>query len=469
MDLEISQIRGVKPLYGIKENNARYLDEVNNQLRNTDHVKYSFISFSDIHGSIRAKLIPVDNLASVSEQGAGFAGYAVGDLGHGPSDPDILCVPDVRSYTVLPWKKDVAWFAGVLTEDGSPWPYCSRTILLRVLEKAKSMGFTMMTGIEPEFFLLKRDANGKMVPYDDKDTDAKPCYQQQALMRNIDFLSALMDNMNNLGWGVYQIDHEDANGQFEINWRYADALTSADRHNFFKFMVRSLAEERGLMATFMPKPFANLTGNGSHMHLSLWDEQQSTNLFFDPLDPRGHRLSKLAYHFIGGLLLHARATAAVIAPTVNSYKRFSARTTTSGATWAPNYITYGGNNRTQMIRIPGHGRIEYRAVDGAANPYMAAAVVLAAGLDGIEKEIDPGDPFDSNMYTLSSGDIGHRDIKVLPANLQEAIQALEADDVIKEALGSDFARTYVERKLKEWADYHAYVSEWEVDRYLTGY
>lgn len=452
-------------MLGIIESNASLLASASNAVKE-NNIKFFLASFSDLQGSVKAKLVPSMHLQSVCENGAGFAGFAVGDLGHTPQDPDILCIPDLRSMIILPWKKDFAWFAGTLTEDGtSAWPYCSRTILLQVLEKAKKMGFTMMTGVEPEFFLLKKNELGKLSPSDDKDSDVKPCYGQQALMRNAEFLGTLIGYMNELGWGVYQADHEDANGQFEINWNYSDVLISADRHSFFKYMVRSMAEERGLIATFMPKPFSHLTGNGCHMHISLWDKSGKTNLFKSEDDARGLGLSPIAYYFIGGLLRHARACSAIIAPSVNSYKRLTARSSASGATWAPNCITYGGNNRTQFIRVPASGRMEYRALDGACNPYLAAAVILAAGLDGIEHEIDPGQPFGRNGAGSSYEE---KKIETLPTNLKEAIEALEQNEVILSALGSEFAQTFIQRKKEEWAEYHSHISAWEVDRYLTG-
>lgn len=430
-----------------------------------DKIQFLLASFSDLNGASRAKLVPANRLESVCKSGAGFAGFAVGDLGHGPEDPDLLCIPDLRSMTVLPWRQDVAWFAGTLTEDGSPWSHCTRTILLKVLERAKKLGYVMKTGLEPEFFLIKQDVDGKISPHDDFDREQKPCYQQQALMRNIGFLSELINNMNQLGWGVTQADHEDANGQFEINFDFADCLTSADRLTFFKYMVRSMAEERGLISTFMPKPFSSLTGNGSHMHLSLWSEV-GQNAFEDKFDPRGFGLSTTAYHFIGGILYHAKSLSAIVCPTVNSYKRLTAIDSASGATWAPNIIGFGGNNRTQYIRIPDSGRIEFRAMDGSSNPYLATAAILAAGLDGIEKQLEPGEPFNGNLFQFSSA---AGELNRLPATLKEAIEALEQDDVLLSLLGKDFMETYIASKKEEWAQYHSFVSTWEIEKYLKGY
>ncbi|WP_194287326.1 type III glutamate--ammonia ligase, partial [Gracilibacillus oryzae] len=382
---------------GVMTRNTELLEAVEKKLAE-EKVQFLLASFSDINGTSRAKLVPSKRLASVCESGAGFAGFAVGDLGHGPTDPDILCIPDLSSLTILPWQKDLAWFAGTLTEDGTPWSYCPRTILLNVMERAKGMGYEMKTGVEPEFFLLNQDEKGEISPSDPFDVAKKPCYNQQALMRNYDFLSTLIKYMDDLEWGVSQADHEDANGQFEVNFNFADVLTSADRLTFFKYMIRNMAEERNLVATFMPKPFSHLTGNGCHMHLSLWNGEQ--NLFESDGDLRG--LSDTAYYFIGGILKHARALAAIVCPTVNSYKRLSALSTSSGATWAPNHISYGGNNRTQLVRIPEAGRIEFRAMDNNANPYLAAAAILSAGLDGIENEIDPNLIISDNSVLVES-------------------------------------------------------------------
>jgi glutamine synthetase len=252
-----------------------------------------------------------------------------------------------------------------------------------------------------------------------------------------------------------------------LNWAYANALTTADRKTFFKWMVRTVAEQHGLWATFMPKPFAHLTGNGAHYHMSLADVGSGKNLFADESDSLG--LSQLARWFMGGLLRHARGLAAVIAPLVNSYKRLIRGAPRSGATWAPVYVTYGASNRTQMIRVPGPGRIENRAADGAANPYLASAAMLAAGLDGIENKIDPGQANSENLYEMSEQDLRRNNIAFLPTTLREAIDCFETDAVLHEALGKDFAAYYVTVKREEWRQYHQSVSQWELDQYLSTY
>jgi glutamine synthetase len=427
-------------------------------------IRYFMVSFVEMNGISRAKLVPAETLEDVASHGVGFAGFAAGDLGQGPHDPDIMAIPDFSSLHILPWRRDIAWVASNLHVDSRPWPYCPRTILTSMLKKAGGRGYRLMVGMEPEFFLVRRE-NDRIMPFDPLDNSAKPCYNQQALNRNLDFVTRMVDIMNELGWGVYQCDHEDANSQFEVNWQYSEALNQSDRLTLAQYIIRSLAEQQGLTATFMPKPFKNLTGNGCHYHMSLWDTAGTTNLLLDPSD--SHGLSQAAYWFIGGLLKHARALSAITSPTVNSYKRLVTRPTASGATWAPVYITHGGNNRTVMIRVPGSGRIEKRTVDGAANPYLAVTAILAAGLDGIENQVDPGPRFAENTYAYTVEELQSRGIRLLPSNLSEALDELEADSVLGEALGSDYLKLYLKVKRREWDEYHNTVSDWEVDRYLT--
>jgi glutamine synthetase len=433
------------------------------------NIKYFMMSFVDMHGTPRAKLVPAECLEDVAGGAAGFAGFAVDGVGQGPHDPDLSCVPSSDSTVFpLPWKPGIAWIAGNLQMDGQHWDYCPRTILTRVVAEASSKGFRYKLGVEPEFFLVEKKAEGGIKVADSGDYLAKPCYSQLALLRNTDFLTTLMTYMNELGYGVYQNDHEDANGQFEINWRFADALKTADQVSFFKFMVKALAEERGLAATFMPKPFRNLTGNGAHMHMSLWDVDGKENLFLDKNSQRG--LSSIAWAFMGGILAHAKALCALTAPSVNSYKRFGARTARSGATWAPVFVSHGGNNRTMMIRVPAPGRLEYRTADGSNNPYLAAAGVLAAGLDGVARGLDPGDSRDGNLFLLSSSEGSAQGMEQAPHNLGQALDELERDDVLCNALGAEYSQAYISAKREEWDSYldatAATVSQWEIDKYL---
>ncbi len=430
-------------------------------------IEFFLCSFVEMSGAPKAKVIPATHLEDMAREGAGFGGFAAGEIGQGPHDPEMASIPDFNSLTVVPWRKDFAWVAGDMYVEGQSWHYCPRTILRQQLEKARENGYVFNVGIEAEFMLLEQDEDGKYVPWDTLDNLDKPCYDLKALNRNLDMMTTLIKYMQEMEWQPYANDHEDGTCQFEVNWTYSDALTTADRHTFFKWMVKTIAEERGLLATFMPKPFTNLTGNGAHFHMSLWDEDNKINLFLDPND--GNSISQLAYWFTGGILKHAKAITAVTNPLVNSYKRLVRRAPRSGASWAPVYVTYGANNRTQMIRIPAPGRVENRLGDGAANPYLAATVLLAAGLDGIENQIDPGEQNVDNLYEVSDDELLRRGINSLPSTLSEATDALEEDDVIKDALGREYADYYIQVKRQEWRDYHLSVSQWEKDKYLAVY
>jgi len=432
-------------------------------------VEFFFAQFVDMYGRPSAKLVPAANLDDLVNEGAGFAGFAAGEIGQLPSDPDIAAMPDLDSLTLVPWQHNLARLACDVTVEGEPWPYCPRTILRNQLARAKELGYGFKIGLELEYFLVRRREDGSIAIADAQDTLDKPCYDMAGLTRRYDFLTTVSKYCNELGWGNYANDHEDANGQFEQNFVYDDALVSCDRAIFFRYMVHTLAEQHGMVATFMPKPFTELTGNGCHFHMSLWNGE--TNLFLDEDDPRGLGLSETAYNFIGGLKKHARAYSAVTAPTVNSYKRLKLGTTTSGATWSPVWISYGYNNRTQMLRIPGPGRIEDRTIDGSTNPYLAAAVVLAAGLDGIDKKLDAGEPNSDNLYSVPYEELRSRGLETLPTNLLMATMELEGDQVIRDALGKtrteDYADYFIRVKRDEWNRYHEHVTPWEITEYLT--
>jgi glutamine synthetase len=427
-------------------------------------IEFFLCSFVEMSGAPKAKVVPVTNIDGMAEEGAGFAGFAAGEMGQGPHDPEMANIPDFNSLTIVPWRKNMAWVAGNIQVDGEPFPYCPRTILQRQLEKAKELGYRFNAGVEAEFMLVQQQEDGSYQSWDKLDTLGKPCYDLRALHRNLDIMTTLLRNLANLGWVPYANDHEDANCQFEINWTYSDALTTADRHTFYKWMVKTIAEENGLHGTFMPKPFSHLTGNGLHFHMSLWDLENTTELFLDENDENG--ITELAYHFMGGILHHAKALAAVTNPLVNSYKRLIVSAPNSGATWAPVYITYGFGNRTQMIRIPCPGRIESRVADGAANPYLAAAVYLAAGLDGIANKMDPGACNKDNLYEVPEQELKERGISLLPNKLCDAIDCLEQDEVIKAALGETYADYYIQVKRNEWDEYHRSISQWEHDNYI---
>jgi glutamine synthetase len=429
-------------------------------------LEFFLCSFVEMSGIPKAKLVPATHVDDMAVEGAGFAGFAAGDIGQGPHSPDLMAIPDFRSLTSLPWRKNIAWVAGNAFVEGKASNYCPRTILQRVLAKAATQNLVFKTGVEPEFFLVRQE-DDRFVPWDTADNAEKPCYDLRVLSHNLDMCTTIVKYMQEVGWDPYANDHEDANCQFEINWTYSDSLTTADRHVFFRYMVKQVAEQHGLLATFMPKPFHNLTGNGAHFHMSLWDAKSDRNLFLDESDSMG--LSKMAYHFIGGIKAHARAMAAVTNPLVNSYKRLIVGAPRSGATWAPVYVTYGGSNRTQMIRIPGPGRIEVRTIDGATNPYLAAAVTLAAGLDGVAKKMDAGAPNHRNLYEVPPEQLRKEGIEFLPSSLGEALDALEKDPVVKGALGEEYADYYIRTKREESNTHHRMVSDWERDQYLVAF
>ena len=434
-------------------------------------IEFLFAQFVDMWGKPSGKLVPASHVDDLFNDGAGFAGFAAGEIGQGPHSPDMAAMPDPASFTPVPWQPNLARLACDIYVEGEPWPYCPRTILRRQLATLHQRGYVAKTGMEAEFFLVRRDDTGRLTIADGLDTLARPCYDMKGLTRQYDFVTTLSKYQTELGWDNYANDHEDANGQFESNFVYSDALTTADRVVFFRYMVHTMAQQRGMLATFMPKPFSDRTGNGCHFHVSLWDSESDTNLFVDADDPRGLGHSELSYQFLGGLLEHASAYIAVTAPTVNSYKRLRVAPPASGATWSPVYITYGGNNRTQMVRTPAADRFEDRSVDGSCNPYLAATVILAAGLDGIDHKIDPGPPNTDNLYEVPEDEIRRRGIRLLPGNLLDATRNLAGDPVLRQALGpvigEDYIDYYVRVKEREWADYHQRVTDWEIESYLT--
>ena len=427
-----------------------------------NQVKSVLAQFVDIHGTAKAKAVPVAHFEDILNAGAGFAGFAVWGLGIEPHGPDYMAVGDLDTLSLVPWQPGYARIVCDGHVHGKPWDYDARVTLKKQVARLQQQGLSFMTGLEPEFSLLKRSVAGKIQPCEDSDTLAKPCYDYKGLSRSRAFLDRLVESLVAVGIDVYQVDHEDANGQFEINYTYEDCLTSCDHYIYFKMAAAEIASEMGLICSFMPKPFANRPGNGMHMHMSLSDGKK--NLFQDKKDKRGLDLSPMAYHFLGGLLKHGPALAAICAPTVNSYKRLVVGRSLTGATWAPAYISYGDNNRSSMVRIPG-GRLELRLPDGACNPYLATAAVIAAGMDGIEHKLDPGDPHNVNLYELTDAELKKEKISILPQNLHEALTALEKDKVIREALGP-VADEFLRLKHMEWVEYMRHVSEWEIESYL---
>ena len=426
-------------------------------------IKYFLISFVDLFGVLRSKLVPTRAIKEMQEVGAGFAGFAAW-LDMSPADSDMFGKPDPDSLIQLPWNKEVGWLASDLWMDGKPVEASPRIMLKNQIKELQKKGLTMKSGVECEYFLISQDGNSIADP---RDTQSKPCYDQSALMRRYDLIKEICDCMIEMGWNPYQNDHEDANGQFEMNWDYDDCLITADRHTFFKFMVKTIAEKHGLRATFMPKPFENLTGNGCHAHISIWDGKK--NKFLDKSNNLG--LSKIAYNFLGGVIKNASSLSAFFNPTINSYRRINAPPTKSGASWSPSSISYTGNNRTHMIRIPDPGRFELRLMDGSANPYLLQAGVLAAGLNGLKNKIDPGKPLDCNMYEDHEK---YPDLPKLPNELDQSLEKLKNNKEMNEAFGKETINSYIklrnselqEFKQKENFDKTKAITKWERDNTL---
>lgn len=430
-------------------------------------VLYCLSSFLDVHGVIKAKMVPINHFEGMMGGSELFTGAALDGLGQAPSDDELSVRPDPDAITILPWEPTVAWCPGYLHFHDQRWPMCSRTVLQRQIDRAAAHGLVFNVGIETEFYLVNRE-QGRVIPVNPRDQLHKAAYDVVGLLENLPFMDQMIRYMNTLGWDVFSSDHEDANSQFELDFSYTDCKSMSDRFVLFRMMSKTLARQQGWEATFMPKPYGDRTGTGAHFNMSMADAKTGANLFSDPSDPRGCRVSKLAYQFMAGILKHASAISAVSAPTVNSYKRLVKTGSMTGYTWAPVFISYGKNNRTHMLRLPQTSpRVECRAVDGACNPYLTAALFLAAGLEGIEGKLDPGDPLEVNMYELTDEQLNERGIKVLPRTLLEAVEAFDRDPLIEEVFGPDLRKAYSELKQREWWEYHGTVSEWELDRYLT--
>ncbi|WP_138466132.1 type III glutamate--ammonia ligase [Poseidonocella sp. HB161398] len=431
-------------------------------------IRYLMGAYVDIHGVQKGKVVPVGHLKHMAHGSERYTGYALDGLGQAPSDDEITSVPDFGHIIQLPWEPKVAWMPADNHFQGAPYPLSTRNVLKSVLAEAEAMGFGFNLGIEAEIFLLRKEADGTLSVPTENDTLVKPCYDLRSFMDNFGWLDRMAGTIDALGWDLYSFDHEDANGQFEFDFRFADALTMADRFTFFRMMAKHYAEEEGLIATTMPKPFADKTGNGAHFNMSLFDLETGANVFAcDPADdPRGLGLTETGYHFIGGILRHGRALCATFAPTVNSYKRLVRQGAMAGFSWAPVFNSYGSNNRTNSVRIPqGGGRCESRNADGAVNPYLAAAMALAAGLEGVREKIDPGSPNEDNLYELTDAERAERGIDFLPQNLLEAVAAFDADPLTEKVLGAELKAEFVRYKTDEWNEYHLAVSAWETARY----
>ena len=406
-------------------------------------IKYFLISFVDLFGVLRSKLVPSHAIKDMQVNGAGFAGFAAW-LDMTPADSDMFAIPDPDSLIQLPWNKEVGWLASDLWMNGKPVDASPRVMLKKQIKKLSELGYSMKSGVECEYFLISPDGNAIA---DNRDTQSKPCYDQSSLMRRYELIKEICDCMIEMGWGPYQNDHEDANGQFEMNWDYSDCLKTADRHTFFKFMVKTIAEKHDLRATFMPKPFENLTGNGCHAHISLWKGKK--NIFLDKHDKLG--LSKIAYNFLGGIMRHASSLSTFFNPTINSYRRINAAPTKSGATWSPSSISYTGNNRTHMIRVPDPGRFELRLMDGSANPYLLQASVLAAGIEGLSKRINPGKPLFCNMYEDYKK---YPNLSKLPNELKDSLDKIENNKEMNKAFGKEVIKSYVKLRTSELKDFN---------------
>lgn len=431
-------------------------------------VKYCIGAYVDIHGMPKAKVVPIAHMLHMAHGSERYTGYALDGLGQAPNDDELTSIPDFSRLIQLPWEPKIAWIPADNHFQGKPYPLNTRVALQNQLQEAAALGFGMNLGIECEIYLLRQEADGSLAIPDPNDKYVKPCYDVESFISNFSWLDKMASTINALGWDLYSLDHEDANGQFEFDFKYADALTSCDRLVFFRHMAKHYAREEGLLATMMPKPFANRTGNGAHFNMSLYDLKDGSNLFAcDPSeDPRGIGLTTLGYQFIGGILKHGRALCAAFAPTVNSYKRLVRRGAMSTFSWAPVFNSYGSNNRTNSVRVPaGGGRCESRNADGAVNPYLAATLVLAAGLDGIRNGIDPGNPNEDNLYAISDEERRARGIDFLPQTLQEAVAAFAADPLVEQALGKELRDEFIRYKTEEWETYHLGVSKWEIERY----
>ena len=431
-------------------------------------VKYCIGAYVDIHGIQKAKVVPIDHLPQMAAGSERYTGYALDGLGQAPNDDELTSIPDLDHIVQLPWEPKIAWMPADNAFQGQPYPLSTRVALKNALAQAAEMGYGMNLGIECEIYLLKQNEDGKLVVPNPDDKLAKACYDVRGFVDSFSWLDKVATCINGLGWDLYSFDHEDANGQFEFDFNYSDALTSCDRLTFFRMMAKHYAKEEGLLATMMPKPFADKTGTGAHFNMSLYDLKTGQNLFAcDPKDdPRGIGLTPLGYQFVAGILKHGRALCAAFAPTVNSYKRLVRRGAMSYFSWAPVFNSYGSNNRTNSVRIPaGGGRCESRNADGAVNPYLAATLALAAGLEGIREGLDPGAPNDDNLYELNDAQRRERGIDFLPQTLQEAVAAFAADPLVERTLGKALRDEFIKYKTEEWEAYHLSVSQWEVDRY----
>ena len=436
-------------------------------------VKYCLGAYVDIHGCQKGKIVPVAHFADFARGSELYTGYALDGLGQSPNDDEIASLPDIDRGVQLPWEPEVMWYPADCTFHGEPYPLSTRVAFKTVLAKAAEMGFTFQLGIECEVYFVKLGERGELVVPNPDDDLMKSCYDVKRFFDAYPLLDKIATTINGLGWDLYSFDHEDGNSQFEFDFKYADGLTMADRYIFFRMLAKKYAADQGLLATFMPKPFADKTGNGAHFNMSLADVKTGTNLFKPSGaedDPYGLGLSRMGYAFIGGILSHGRALCAAFAPTVNSYKRLIRRGAMGYYSWAPVFNSFGTNNRTNSVRVPmGGGRCESRNADSSCNPYLAGALVLAAGLEGVAAALDPGKPQTENLYEHTDAELAARGVQALPKTLGEAVEAFEEDPFTGEVLGEELKKEFITYKRAEWEEYHQSISQWEIEKYARLY
>ena len=435
-------------------------------------VKYCVGAYVDIHGVPKGKFVPVGHFADFARGSELYTGYALDGLGQSPNDDEIASVPDLDRGIQLPWQPEVMWYPADCTFHGEPYPVSTRVAFKKVLAQAADMGFGFNLGIECEVYFVKLGAGGELLIPNADDDLMKSCYDVKRFLDAFGLVDKIATTINGLGWDLYSLDHEDGNSQFEFDFKYADGLTMADRYIFFRYLAKKLAADEGLLATFMPKPFADKTGNGAHFNMSLFDPKTGANLFKADGGPDkyGLGLTSLGYSFIAGILKHGRALCAAFAPTVNSYKRLIRRGAMGYYSWAPVFNSFGTNNRTNSVRVPmGGGRCESRNADSACNPYLAGTLVLAAGLEGVREGLDPGAPQTENLYEFTDGQLAAKGVQPLPKTLGEAVQAFEDDPFTEHVLGADLKREFITCKRAEWEEYHQTVSRWEIEKYARFY
>ncbi len=440
-----------------------------------DGVRFAVGTFIDITGRAKSKVVPIDHLPNLLAGSERYTPRGMGDLGQmTPNEDECVAVPDIATLRVMPWDKRFVWMAADLSFGGrEPFAHCTRSILKKQLDAAAEMGYMMNLGVEPELYVFAPESldrtDGYLEPMA-RSAKLKPtqAYDVEAELDAMPFLEPMSRYLTESGFGLFSFDSEGGDGQYEFDFDYAPALEMADKLTFFRLMVKQAAKEAGLVATFMPKPYTTGWGSGHHFNMSIADLATEANLFRDADDERGKGWSKLAYSFVAGIMRHAAAIAAIATPTVNSYKRLQPRLADGTVSWAPVFAAYGDNNRSCMLRLPrNRPAVENRGVDSAANTYLAAAFMLAAGLEGIREGLDPGEPIDDITYDWNRA--GANAAPRLPRNLLEAIDAFDADELTHSVFPSQFVEAYSGMKRAEWDEYHAQVTDWERERYLLAF